>query len=363
MASRGPLSRYSDVLVVAGVVSVIGLMIFPLPTLLIDALVALNIMFGIILMLMAIYISRALEFSAFPAVLLISTLFRLGLSVATTRLILLNADAGQIIDTFGMTVAGGSIVVGLVVFLIITVVQFIVIAKGAERVAEVAARFSLDAMPGKQMSIDSDLRSGLIGKDEARAKRQTLELESKLHGNLDGAMKFVKGDAIASLVIIAINLVGGLTIGILMLDMKFGDAMSTYSILTIGDGLVAQVPALLSAIAAGLIVTRTAGEEDRHLGEAIADEISARPRVLFVAGGLCFGAALIPGFPWAVFIGLGVGLITCAVLISPDLRQRAIGLAHQTLEYLPVENSPMLEPPLTQLALPAPGTRGTPRRS
>src|SRR5882762_3683465 len=222
---EGVFARYSDLVLVAGVIAIVALMVLPLP-------------------LLAIYIGSPLEFSVFPSVLLMTTLFRLSLSIATTRMILLHADAGHIIATFGKVVAGGNLVVGLVVFLIITVVQFIVIAKGAERVAEVAARFSLDAMPGKQLSIDSDLRSGLIDKDEARRRRRALELESKLHGSLDGAMKFVKGDAIAGIVIIVINLLGGLAIGVMQKGMSLGDAMLKYSILTIGDGMVAQIPAL-----------------------------------------------------------------------------------------------------------------------
>lgn len=316
------LTRYSDLIVVAGVVAIVALMIIPLPTFVIDVLVAVNITFGILLLLTAVYISTVLEFSAFPSVLLISTLFRLALSVATTRMILLEGDAGLIIDTFGATVAGGNLVVGLVVFLIITVVQFVVIAKGAERVAEVAARFSLDGMPGKQLSIDSDLRSGLIDKDDARRRRRELELESKLHGSLDGAMKFVKGDAIASLVIIVINLLGGLTVGVLQQSMGFGPALEKYSILTIGDGLVAQIPALLSAMAAGLIVTRSA-DGSRHLGESISRQLSSKPRVPLVAGGICLVMAAVPGFPSAIFIGLGLGALAAGVALTPSLRGRA----------------------------------------
>lgn len=317
----GLLSAHSDLIIVAGVVAIIALMIIPLPTAIIDILLGVNITFGIILLLTSIYISSVIEFSVFPGILLISTLFRLAISVATTRLILLQGDAGQIIDTFGHTVAGGNLVVGLVVFLIITVVQFIVIAKGAERVAEVAARFSLDGMPGKQLSIDSDLRSGLIDKDEARRRRSELELESKLHGSLDGAMKFVKGDAIASLVIIVINLLGGLAVGVWQQNMAFGSALERYSILTIGDGLVAQIPALLSAMAAGLIVTRTA-DGNRHLGDSMVKQLSAKPRVLLVASAMCFGMALIPGFPWPVFLVLGCTALTIGALLTPALKSR-----------------------------------------
>ncbi|KAI1691487.1 FHIPEP family domain-containing protein [Ditylenchus destructor] len=201
--------RTADLLLAVCVVAIVGLLILPLPALAIDFLVAANITIGVLLLLSTLYVSKPLDFSTFPAVLLLSTLFRLALSIATTRMILTEAHAGHIVQQFGEMVAGGELVVGLVVFLIITIVQFVVISKGAERVAEVAARFSLDAMPGKQLSIDSDLRSGLITKDEARARRRTLENESKLHGSLDGAMKFVKGDAIASIIIVLINLIGG----------------------------------------------------------------------------------------------------------------------------------------------------------
>jgi type III secretion protein V len=274
-------------------------------------------------------------------------------SIATTKLILLEGQAGHIIDTFGHLVAGGNLVVGLVVFLIITVVQFIVIAKGAERVAEVSARFSLDAMPGKQLSIDSDLRSGLIDKDEARRKRRELELESKLHGSLDGAMKFVKGDAICGIVIIVVNLLGGLGVGVLQQDMTLGDAMLRYSILTIGDGMVAQIPALLSAMAAGLIVTRASSDErDKHLGDAITRQLAAKPRVLVVTGGVCLLLALVPGFPFWVFATLAVLLAGCGALLLPRVRahwQRVSRPARETV--LRRRDAP---PELLQTALPPP---------
>lgn len=327
-ASRKTGSKSSDVLLAVLIVSIVVLMILPLPTLLIDALVAINIAVGLMLVLMGIYISSALQFSAFPSVLLISTLFRLALSVATTRMILLHGDAGHIIDTFGSMVAGGNLVVGLVVFLIITLVQFLVIAKGAERVAEVGARFTLDAMPGKQLSIDSDLRSGLIDKHEAREKRRELELESKLHGSMDGAMKFVKGDAIAGLIIIAVNLLGGLAIGIFQLKMEASSAAAKYSILTIGDGLVAQIPALLGAMAAGLIVTRaTDNLSDRHLGDSIQKQFSAKPRVLLLAGAICVLFAFVPGFPAAVFFGVGFLLLLAGGLVVPAFRARVSRLS------------------------------------
>jgi type III secretion protein V len=301
------LKSYGDIVLALGVMAIMALMVLRLPTAVIDVLVAVNIACGVVLLLIALYVKHPVAFNSFPSVLLISTLFRLSLSVATTRLILLDGDAGHIIDAFGNFVAGGNLVVGVVVFIIITIVQFIVIAKGAERVAEVAARFTLDAMPGKQLSIDSDLRSGLIDKDEARRRRTLLEQESQLNGALDGAMKFVKGDAIASIVIVIVNLLGGLTIGVLQRGLPAGEAMQLYSILTIGEGMVAQIPALLSAMAAGLVVTRSASDgNDSHLGDTIGRQISAHPRALMMTSVISALLALVPGFPTLVFLGLAV---------------------------------------------------------
>jgi type III secretion protein V len=332
---HGVLSNVSDLFLAVGIVAIIALMVLPLPLLVLDALVAINIVVGLILVLMGVYITSPLQFSVFPSVLLISTLYRLALSVATTRMILLHGDAGDIIDTFGNMVAGGNIVVGLVVFLIITLVQFIVIAKGAERVAEVAARFTLDAMPGKQLSIDSDLRSGLIDKDEAKRKRREIELESKLHGSMDGAMKFVKGDAIAGIVIIIINLIGGLAIGVLQLDMDMGAAMAKYSILTVGDGMVAQIPALLGAMSAGLIVTRATDEKsDRHLGDSIQKQLTAIPRVTLVAGGLCMLLAFVPGFPSGIFVGIGLLLLISGALLVPFWKSKIEKVTKPTFEVI-----------------------------
>lgn len=354
-AREGLFARFSDLVLVAGIVAIVALMVLPLPIWLIDLLVAVNIASGLVLLLLAVYISGPLEFSVFPSVLLMSTLFRLALSIATTRMILLHADGGHIIATFGKLVAGGNLVVGLVVFLIITVVQFIVIAKGAERVAEVAARFTLDAMPGKQLSIDSDLRSGLIDKDEARRRRRALEMESKLHGSLDGAMKFVKGDAIAGIVIILINLLGGLAIGVLQQDMAMSDAMHRYSILTIGEGMVAQIPALLGAMAAGLIVTRTTDEDDRHLGDAIRKQISAKPRVQLVAGAICLMLALVPGFPALVFVALGLASLLAGVLLVPAWRERLTAWARPAMKRVPgMAPARSAAPPVASTTLPVP---------
>jgi type III secretion protein V len=299
--------RWSDFFLIGGLAAVLALIILPMPPLLLDIAIAFNLCVGILLLLSVLYISKPLDFSTFPTVLLITTLFRIAISVSTARMILSEMDAGHIVEQFGNLVAAGNIVIGLVVFLIITIVQFIVVAKGAERVAEVAARFSLDAMPGKQLSIDSDLRSGLLSKDEAREKRRTLELESKLHGSLDGAMKFVKGDAIASIVIVIINLLGGIAVGMFYHGLSAGESVETFSILTIGDGLVALLPAFFSAIAAGLLVTRTTDEErDSELGPAIARQLSGKPHVLMISGGLMMLMGLIPGFPTLVFFALGL---------------------------------------------------------
>lgn len=299
-------SQRSDMMLAALLMAVIFMMILPLPVVVIDFLIATNMMISILLLMVAIYLPNPTQFTAFPAVLLLTTLFRLSISIATTRLILLQADAGHIIEVFGEFVVGGNLVVGLVIFLIITIVQFVVITKGAERVAEVSARFSLDAMPGKQMSIDGDMRAGTIDMAEAKRRRGNVERESQLYGSMDGAMKFVKGDAIATLIVIVVNIVGGMAIGIMQRGMPAGEALQLYSILTIGDGLVSQIPALLIAITAGIIVTRVSTDETKaDLGADISSQILAQPRALMVAAGIVFLFALIPGFPSAIFITLG----------------------------------------------------------
>lgn len=337
------ITQRKDVLLASLLVAIIFMMILPLPTELVDVLIGTSMGISVILLMLAIYISSAGEFFAFPAVLLLSTLFRLALSITTTRLVLLQADAGRIVDTFGNFVVAGNLVVGMVIFLIITIVQFLVITKGAERVAEVSARFSLDAMPGKQMSIDGDMRAGVIDMDEARRRRQKVEKESQLYGSMDGAMKFVKGDAIAGLIIIAINLVGGLIIGVTQRGLEVGEAMQIYSILTIGDGLVAQIPALLIAMTAGIIVTRVSTDETENLASDIGEQFGAQPKALLVAGGLMLGFALIPGFPSATFIALaivtgGAGLL----LLRASASREAAGVEGQVSSILtpvPTETS------------------------
>lgn len=301
------LSRRSDLALAFLLVSIIFMMVLPLPTELVDGLIAMNLSIAVVMLMLSVYIMSPLEFTTFPAVLLITTLFRLGLSITTTRLILMDGDAGSIITAFGNFVVGGNLVVGAVIFLIITVVQFLVITKGAERVAEVSARFSLDALPGKQMSIDGDMRSGVLDIDEAREKRNSLNKESQLFGSMDGAMKFVKGDAIAGLIIIFINILGGMTIGMMQHDMSAAEAVKVYSILTIGDGMISQIPALFIAITAGIIVSRVSSddspdEERTNLGIDIGKQIT-HPKALLIGSLFLVGFSMIPGFPTLTFLG------------------------------------------------------------
>ncbi|MCG9622844.1 SctV family type III secretion system export apparatus subunit VcrD [Vibrio diabolicus] len=298
------VGQRKDIMLAVMLLAIVFMMILPLPTALVDVLIGTNMSIAVVLLMLAIYITTPLEFSAFPAVLLITTLFRLSLSITTTRLILLQGDAGQIVYTFGNFVVGGNLVVGIVVFLIITIVQFMVITKGSERVAEVSARFSLDAMPGKQMSIDGDMRAGVIDVHEARHRRSLIEKESQMYGSMDGAMKFVKGDSIAGLVIIVVNILGGVTIGVTQKGMSASEALELFAILTVGDGLVSQIPALFIAITAGIIVTRVSHEDSSDLGSDIGGQVIAQPRALLIGGVLLVLFALIPGFPKITFLVL-----------------------------------------------------------
>lgn len=272
-----------DLIVLVGVIGIVLMMVLPLPKMLLDILLIINISMALMILLIAMNTKEALDFSIFPAILLITTLFRIALNVSSTKLILGEGDAGEVIKTFGEWISQGNIAIGLVVFLILVVVQFIVITKGSERVAEVAARFTLDAMPGKQMAIDADLNAGLINEQQAKERREKIESEADFYGAMDGASKFVKGDAIASIVILIINLVGGFIIGMVMHGMPFQDAASTYSILSIGDGLVSQIPALLISTAAGLIVTRSATKG--NLAEDLSSQMLAYPKLLYIVAG------------------------------------------------------------------------------
>ena len=297
--------RHNDVTMVFLVVVVIALMIMPLPTPLVDTLIGVNMTLSFLMLMMSMYVKTALDFSVFPTMLLFTTLFRVGLNITTTRLILLQADAGEIIFTFGEFALGGNFVVGAVVFLILTIVQFLVISKGAERVAEVGARFTLDAMPGKQMSIDADMRAGVIDMEEAQRRRSRVGQESQMYGAMDGAMKFVKGDSIAGMVIAVVNIVGGTIIGITQNGMTASEALHTYGILTIGDGLVSQIPSLIISISAGVLITRS-GESDDNIGAVVGQQFFAQPNALLMAGGLVFIFALVPGFPKPQLFSLAV---------------------------------------------------------
>jgi flagellar biosynthesis protein FlhA len=311
----------SDIYLAVAVVVVVGMMILPLPPALLDALITINIGLALTVLLVSMYIREPLEFSVFPSLLLVATLFRLGLNVSATRQILLHGYAGRVIDAFGHFVIGGNYVIGVVIFLILIVIQFVVITNGAGRVAEVAARFTLDAMPGKQMAIDADLNAGIIDEAEARRRRRLIELEADFYGAMDGASKFVKGDAVAGVVIILINIVGGIVIGVLQRGLPIDRALQTYTVLTVGDGLVSQIPALLVSTATGIIVTRAGAAEGGSLGQEMARQILYGPKPLAVAAGLLGGLALIPGMPTLPFMAVGAGLGGLAYA----LRRSALG--------------------------------------
>ena len=296
--------NYSDVGVAMLMVLVVVMMVIPLPTWLIDVLLSANITLGVVTLLVTFYVKRALDLSVFPTLLLIVTLFRLALNVSTTRLILLNGYAGELILAFGNFVVGGNYVVGVVMFLILVIIQMLVITKGAERVAEVAARFTLDAMPGKQMSIDADLNSGLIDEQGARTRRQEIQKEADFYGAMDGASKFVKGDAVAGLIITMINIVGGLSIGVFMRGMPLERAAQAYSLMSVGDGLVGQIPALLFSTAMGVIVTRAAAASE--LGPDIVQAFTRYTRPLYLGSAMLFALAMIPGLPTAPFLVLAL---------------------------------------------------------
>ncbi len=297
----------TDAAVALFVVAIVGMMIVPLPTAVLDVLIAAQMSIAVLLVLVAMQVRDALSFTSFPTLLLLTTLFRLALNVSSTRLILLQADAGSVIRAFGEFVVQGNYVVGAVVFAILTLIQFVVIAKGSERIAEVGARFTLDAMPGKQMAIDAELRGGSMNELEARQKRALLQRESQFYGAMDGAMKFVKGDAIAGIVITVINIVGGLVIGGAMRGMSLAESLRVYGLLTIGDGLVTQLPSLLVSTAAGLVVTRVASEDEASsLGSDIGAQIFGHPRALAIAAGFLFVLGFVPGLPTFPFVVLAL---------------------------------------------------------
>jgi flagellar biosynthesis protein FlhA len=306
--SMSALTRNSDVVMAIGVIGMLVVMVIPIPTFMLDIFLSFNITFSVVVLLVAMYTLKALEFSVFPSLLLLATLLRLSLNVASTRLILLHGNegvgaAGQVIRSFGSFVVGGNYVVGMVVFLILVIINFVVITKGATRIAEVAARFTLDAMPGKQMSIDADLNAGLITDIEAKTRRAEISQEADFYGAMDGASKFVRGDAIAGIVITLVNILGGLVIGVLQQGMSVSTAAQNYTLLTIGDGLVSQIPALIVSTAAGLVVTRAAS--DSHLGNDMISQLTGQPRAVAIASGVLILFGFIPGLPTFPFIMLG----------------------------------------------------------
>jgi flagellar biosynthesis protein FlhA len=333
----------SDVVVALGLVTILLLMIIPLPSFLLDIFLSLNITLSLLILIISLYTLRALDFAIFPSMLLATTLFRLSLNVASTRLILLHGNegpgaAGSVIQSFGQFVVGGNYVVGVVIFVILVVINFMVITKGAGRVAEVAARFTLDAMPGKQMAIDADMNAGLITEDEARIRRLEVGAEANFHGAMDGASKFVKGDAIAGILITLINIGAGFVIGVMQQGMDAASAAQTYTILTVGDGLVGQIPALIISTAAGILVTRTSGSKD--FGSEIKSQFTIYPRALWVVSGILLGFALIPGLPHLPFLILSalLGFVAYKVQKSREVDRLATESAEQeSLEQLPRE--------------------------
>ncbi|MBQ9566370.1 MAG: flagellar biosynthesis protein FlhA [Synergistaceae bacterium] len=300
---RKKIQNYSDVGVAALMILIIIMMVIPMPTWLVDIFLSFNITLGVVTLLITFYVKRALDLAIFPTLLLIATLFRLSLNVSTTRLILLTGNPGELIQAFGNFVVGGDYVVGIIMFLILVIIQMMVITKGAERVSEVAARFTLDAMPGKQMSIDADLNSGLIDEQGAKQRRQDIQKEADFYGAMDGASKFVKGDAIAGLIITAINIIGGLSLGVMRQGLEIGAAAQKYSLLTVGDGLVGQIPSLLMSTAMGVIVTRAAASSE--LGPDLIASFTKYPRPLYLGSAMLFSMAIIPGLPTVPFMCLG----------------------------------------------------------
>ncbi len=326
------IARSSDMILAFFIIGTLMMLIFPVPPNVIDVLISINLTMSITILFVALYIQKAIQLTIFPSLLLLTTLYRLGVNISSTRQILLQANAGHIIHAFGQFVVGGNYVVGGVIFLIITIVQFIVVTKGAERVAEVAARFTLDAMPGKQMSIDADLRSGIIDNNQAREARFMLNKESQLYGAMDGAMKFVKGDVIAGIVIAIINIIGGLIIGVTMHGMTLAQSAKVYSLLSIGDGLVSQIPALMIALTAGMVTTRVSSDKkDDNLGREISEQIFKQPKALMISGGILMLMALVPGFPVIPFIILSIAIGTMGFMLwntsKKSAARAAAGLA------------------------------------
>ena len=320
----GSLAKFSDLILAIGVVSVVMLLVVPLPPMLLDVLISFSLIFGVGTLLITLYAEDALEFNSFPSLLLFLTLFRLGINIASTRMILGEAQAGDIIKTFGEFVTGGNQIVGLVIFILLTVINFVVITKGSGRVAEVAARFTLDAMPGKQMSIDADLNAGIIDEDEARGRRERITAEADFYGSMDGASKFVRGDAIAGIIITAVNILGGFAIGMAMKGMTWSEAVKTYMMLSVGDGLVSQIPALLISVGAGIMVTRASTSES--LGNTFGRQLFNNPKVLGLTSFVILILSFVPGMPRIVMIPIAAILGLYAYQMSQVVSEEGLGL-------------------------------------
>ena len=315
----------SDVIMAFVVVGIVLMIIIPLPTQFLDILIVFNITIAMIILLLTLFTTSVLQFSVFPTLLLITTLFRLGLNVSSTRLILTQHSAGKVIEAFGNAVVKGSYVVGIIIFLIIVIIQFIVITSGSQRVAEVSARFTLDAMPGKQMAIDADLNAGVINEAQAKQKKNDLQMEADFYGAMDGASKFVKGDAIAALIIVFINILGGIIIGVVMDGMPLTNALQTYTKLSIGDGLVSQLPALLISTASGILVTRSKGQGNKGFGSLVISQLTFFPKVIGVTSVILFLIAIVPGFPTVPFLALGIITGICAYsLVKEDKKKKVV---------------------------------------
>ncbi|MDE3077019.1 MAG: FHIPEP family type III secretion protein, partial [Chloroflexota bacterium] len=312
------LLKQSDIVLGLGVVAIGVMRVLPLPTLLLDVLITLDISASILILLLTLYTVEPLNLSVFPSLLLIITLFRLALNVSASRLILLHANAGQVIAAFGNFVVGGNYVVGIVIFLLLVIIQYVVITNGAGRVAEVAARFTLDAMPGKQMAIDADLNAGLINETDARKRRSDIQRQADFYGAMDGASKFVRGDAIAQIIIIVVNILGGFAVGIFQQGMQLSQALQTFTLLTVGDGLVSEIPALLVSTATGIIVSRAAAET--NMGEELSRQILSNPRTMFMVGGLLLAFGLVPGLPKIPFFTLGLSMLGMGFLVRNNQR-------------------------------------------
>ncbi len=320
MLSWQQLMKHNDVLLAVGIVLVVTMMLIPLPPFLLDVLLTMNIALSVTILLVTLYTREPLQYSTFPTILLFATLFRLGLNVSTTRLILLYGDAGQVVHAFGNFVIGGNYVVGMLIFIILVIINFIVITNGAGRVSEVAARFTLDAMPGKQLSIDADLNAGMIDEKTAKHRRQTIQREADFYGTMDGASKFVKGDAIAAIIITVINVVGGLIIGVMQMGMPLAQAAATFTTLSVGDGLVSQMPALIISAATGILVTRV-NDSDQSLGDEIGGQMFQNPKVMAIMGSLMLVMGMVPGLPNLPFLTIGALAVGGSFLLVKNKRE------------------------------------------